>query len=124
MFDRDQSSVQTLKPSEVSCPVPSCSVATCDRCTQTDCIWSQHFKRVLYSAGKLHVPFSFVDSLNLKIHQTDMDRIESDQIVCLGLSIKSRLRLDGLSDQGPVVQSVVSLTSSLRGQLIKCFMTL
>ena len=27
-------------------------------------------------------------------------------------------------DQGPVVQSIVSLTSSLRGQLIKCFMTL
>ena len=25
---------------------------------------------------------------------------------------------------GPVVQSIVSLTSSLRGQLIKCFMTL
>ena len=28
-----------------------------------------------------------------------------------------------LFDQGPVVQSIVSLTSSLRGQLIKCFMT-
>ena len=26
--------------------------------------------------------------------------------------------------QGPVVQSIVSLTSSLRGQLIKCFTTL
>ena len=26
--------------------------------------------------------------------------------------------------QGPVVQSIFSLTSSLRGQLIKCFMTL
>ena len=25
---------------------------------------------------------------------------------------------------GPVVQSIVSLTSSLRGQLVKCFMTL
>ena len=32
----------------------------------------------------------------------------------------------GLSDieQGPVVQSIVSLTSSLRGQLVKCFTTL
>ena len=28
------------------------------------------------------------------------------------------------SYQGPVVQSIVSLTSSLRGQLVKCFMTL
>ena len=27
-------------------------------------------------------------------------------------------------DQGPVVQSIVSLTSSLRGQLVKCFKTL
>ena len=27
-------------------------------------------------------------------------------------------------DQGPVVQSIVSLTSLLRGQLVKCFMTL
>ena len=27
-------------------------------------------------------------------------------------------------DQGPVVQSIVSITSSLRGQLVKCFMTL
>ena len=26
--------------------------------------------------------------------------------------------------QGPVVQSIVSLTSSLRGQLVKCFTTL
>ena len=28
------------------------------------------------------------------------------------------------TDQGPVVQSIVSLTSLLRGQLVKCFMTL
>ena len=28
-----------------------------------------------------------------------------------------------LAHLGPVVQSIVSLTSSLRGQLIKCFMT-
>ena len=27
-------------------------------------------------------------------------------------------------NQGPVVQSIVSLTSSLRGQLVKCFMTI
>ena len=27
-------------------------------------------------------------------------------------------------DQGPVVQSIVSLTSSLRGQLVKCFMNI
>ena len=27
-------------------------------------------------------------------------------------------------DHGPVVQSILSLTSSLRGQLVKCFTTL
>ena len=27
-------------------------------------------------------------------------------------------------EMGPVVQSIVSLTSSLRGQLVKCFTTL
>ena len=36
----------------------------------------------------------------------------------------SRQNLFALQDQGPVVQSIVSLTSSLRGQLVKCFMTL
>ena len=34
------------------------------------------------------------------------------------------LQTDGRADQGPVVQSIVSLTSSLRGQLIKCFTNL
>ena len=38
------------------------------------------------------------------------------------------LKFDGTCSinphQGPVVQSIVSLTSSLRGQLIKCFTTL
>ena len=29
-----------------------------------------------------------------------------------------------LKEQGPVIQSIMSLTSSLRGQLVKCFMTL
>ena len=29
----------------------------------------------------------------------------------------------GLSDLGPVVQSIVSLTRSLRDHLVKCFMT-
>ena len=31
---------------------------------------------------------------------------------------------DGNIHLGPVVQSIISLTSSLRGQLVKCFMTL
>ena len=28
-----------------------------------------------------------------------------------------------VNEVGPVIQSIVSLTSSLRGQLVKCFMT-
>ena len=40
--------------------------------------------------------------------------------------VKTQIRLDvkKQSDQGPVVQSIVSLTSSLRGQLVKCFTAL
>ena len=34
-----------------------------------------------------------------------------------GAALKSK-------NQGPVVQSIVSLMNSLRGQLVKCFMTL
>ena len=42
--------------------------------------------------------------------------------------VYTRLRIDCKFEitklQGPVVQSIVSLTSSLRGQLVKCFTTL
>ena len=31
--------------------------------------------------------------------------------------------VQGQKDMGPVFQSIVSLTSSLRGQLVKCFTT-
>ena len=34
------------------------------------------------------------------------------------------LPFTSICPQGPVVQSIVSLTSSLRGQLLKCFVTL
>ena len=41
------------------------------------------------------------------------------------VSINSKLGLGVVSfNQGPVVQSIVSLTSSLSGQLVKCSMTL
>ena len=32
--------------------------------------------------------------------------------------------LYGIKFQGPVIQSIISLTNSLRGQLVKCFTTL
>ena len=42
------------------------------------------------------------------------------------VEVENRLRAMAAcsKDQGPVVQSIVSFTSSLRGQLIKCFTTL
>ena len=39
----------------------------------------------------------------------------------VGKGLSNRLEITVL---GPVVQSIVSLTSSLRGQLVKCFTTL
>ena len=49
-----------------------------------------------------------------------------DLIVYLGMSVWFRFwptPMPALIDLGPVVQSIVSLTSLLRGQLVKCFMT-
>ena len=39
-------------------------------------------------------------------------------------SLNMSLRSISNCNQGPVVQSIVSLTSSLTGQLVKCFTTL
>ena len=41
----------------------------------------------------------------------------------VGLNIGTLLYIR-IKDLGPVVQSIVSLTSSLRGQFVKCFTTL
>ena len=38
--------------------------------------------------------------------------------------LQSETSSQPIKSQGPVVQSIVSLMSSLRGQLVKCFMTL
>ena len=49
--------------------------------------------------------------------------IISPRAKALGLIRGSRIDKSG-DNQGPVVQSIVSLTSSLRGQLVECFATL
>ena len=36
----------------------------------------------------------------------------------------AKSEVPGHNDQGPVVQGIVGLTSSLRGEVFKCFMTL
>ena len=38
--------------------------------------------------------------------------------------LTNKSEVQHVSYQGPVVKSIVSLTSSLRGQLVKCFTTL
>ena len=51
------------------------------------------------------------------------DNLNSE--LCNVVNFISKLRMnEGFVDQGPVVQSMVSLTSSLRGQLVKCFLRL
>ena len=47
---------------------------------------------------------------------------KSDKVSSKPVSINTNIPL--LKHLGPVYQSVVSLTSSLRGQLVKCFTTL
>ena len=42
----------------------------------------------------------------------------------MGSELNSLNTGTGFNDQGPVVQRILSLTSSLRGQLVKCFGTL
>ena len=56
---------------------------------------------------------------------------EKSSVYTTGVSLTGRVIQDKyqsaryfVEGQGPVVQSIVSLTSSLRGQLIKCFTNL
>ena len=49
---------------------------------------------------------------------------EKHSRVCVGCLGGTGLMNFDTNSQGPVVQSIVSLTSSLRGQLIMCFTTL
>ena len=69
--------------------------------------------------------FVFLDSQTLpKTNFLFKERICSSGSI---FSIQSKpllLRKAKLKYQGPVVQSIVSLTSSLRGHLVKCFTTL
>ena len=49
-----------------------------------------------------------------------------DKLCRISLDAAERLNATGsalFAEMGPVVQNIVSLTSSLRGQLVKCFTT-
>ena len=53
--------------------------------------------------------------------------VTEDSVKILNIGIgkhEQTLQMQFKQDQGPVVQSIVSLTSSVRGQLVKCFTTL
>ena len=48
---------------------------------------------------------------------------DSENYTCIWLLFVLRVNVEEIL-QGPVAQSIVSLTSSLRGKLVKCFTTL
>ena len=52
----------------------------------------------------------------VEFHRTDLE-------IFGGILEIEKLHLIAKEKQGPVVQSIVSLTSSLRGQLVECFTT-
>ena len=58
------------------------------------------------------------------MYMVSEDSGKSNQNVHLDIFYTASSRFNRASVQGPVVQSIVSLTSSLRGQLVKCFTTL
>ena len=71
----------------------------------TSCVQGKHpIHLARLSAGNI---LSFTAALYV------MGKVLSDELMCMPSC-----------QQGPVVQSIVSITSSLRGQLVKCFMTI
>ena len=81
----------------------------------------------------MYTPF-YIDILTCYVHtikQTKKKKEEKNRIIDIIHVIYMYLVIHYLayflcfdSNQGPVVQSMVRLTSSLRGQLVKCFTTL
>ena len=70
--------------------------------------------------------YSIILSSTIKIFLTVALKNENE-VKCGSADIISKQRLPELSlriDLGPVVQSIVGLTSSLRGQLVKYFTTM
>ena len=67
---------------------------------------------------------SIVSSTYLVVPERDKPVADSLSQSCHGILQKFLIEHQISTILGPVVQSIVSLTSSLRGQLVKCFMTL
>ena len=76
------------------------------------------------------IPHSKVEQIKTMCRVTfsDFPLMVSDAISCPLHNLKTlwyiTMIIYSYVEQGPVVQSIVSLTSSLRGQLVKCFTTL
>ena len=68
--------------------------------------------------------FFFVNSQNKMISVMLVLLKENCRKRCVKVSCHDKAdKYNSFSEQGPVVQSIVRLTSSLRGQLVKCFKT-
>ena len=66
-----------------------------------------------------------VDDITIGGVFLSLERLQLSKSVLRNFAIiQILLFLNNPKDLGRVVQSIVSLTSSLRGQLVKCFMTL
>ena len=80
------------------------------------------------SYGKVIFGLCAVQSESSLANIQSMISRESEITPVYGLAIRHSTEgfsmLKPLTHLGPVVQSIVSLTSSLRGQLVKCFTTL
>ena len=71
---------------------------------------------------KMRVAFAMQKLLTIRQQKTFLNFMHT---VRLNKSLTNDfIKLTNNRAQGPVVQSIVSLTSSLRGQLVKCFTTL
>ena len=76
-------------------------------------------KPILLSSGTLYYHFRQGGDLIWIVNEIEYDFVRTD-VATGGMFWSGMYCLY----QGPVVQSIVSLTSSLRGQLVKCFTTL
>ena len=67
--------------------------------------------------------FSLADGVKVRVSFIFTYTCQKNDIIYLE-SLKLQGAIANNTDQGPVVQSTVSINNSLRGQLVKCFTTL
>ena len=70
-----------------------------------------------------YISFQWITIIEFFSNYTKNVNIE-ENVKCIGRQPVMFSDAEKKINQGPVVQSIVSLTSSLRGQLVKCIKTL